>query len=125
MSSSLPSPTHFSVLVNAATDTLCSTLTSCLDNIFPLSSRQHVLPLLSVRTPVSREKMEKIHQQIKIKAKDLSDLIIYQSLLSSYFAEVHTAEASYFHNKINSASDTRNCFKTFNSLLCPPPPPPP
>ncbi len=34
VSSSLPSPTHFSSLdVNAATDTLCSTLTSCLDNI--------------------------------------------------------------------------------------------
>ncbi len=40
VSSSLPSPTYFSSLdVNAATDTLCSTLTSCLDNICPLSSR--------------------------------------------------------------------------------------
>ncbi len=40
VSSSLPSPTHFSSLdVNAATDTLCSTLTSCLDNICPLSPR--------------------------------------------------------------------------------------
>ncbi len=40
VSSSLPSPNHFSSLdVNAATDTLCSTLTSCLDYIFPLSSR--------------------------------------------------------------------------------------
>ncbi len=39
-SSSLPSPTHYSSLdVNAATDTLCSTLTSCLDDICPLSSR--------------------------------------------------------------------------------------
>ncbi len=40
VSSSLPSPTYFSSLdVNAATDTLCSTLTSCLDDICPLSSR--------------------------------------------------------------------------------------
>ncbi len=40
MSSSLPSPTYFSALdVNTATDTLCSTLTSCLDHICPLSSR--------------------------------------------------------------------------------------
>ncbi|XP_058619144.1 uncharacterized protein LOC131531942 [Onychostoma macrolepis] len=39
VSSSLPSPTHFSSLdVNAATETLCSTLTSCLDDICPLSS---------------------------------------------------------------------------------------
>ncbi len=48
-------------------------------------------------------------------------------MLSSFSAEVHTAKASYFHNKINSASDTCNLFKTFHSLLCPtqPPPPPP
>ncbi len=40
VSSSLPSPTHFSSLdVKAATDTLCSTLTSCLDDICHLSSR--------------------------------------------------------------------------------------
>ncbi len=40
VSSSLPSPTHFSSLnVNVATDTLCATLTSCLDDICPLSSR--------------------------------------------------------------------------------------
>ncbi|KAI2665785.1 hypothetical protein H4Q32_022883 [Labeo rohita] len=37
---------------------------------------------------------------------------------------VHTAKSSYFHNKINNAPDTRNLFKTFNSLLCPPTPPP-
>ncbi len=53
-----------------------------------------------------------------------SDLSIYQSLLSSFSAEVHTAKASYFHNKINSTSDTCKLFKTFNSLICPPPPPP-
>ncbi len=35
----------------------------------------------------------------------------------SVSAEVHTAKASYFHNKINSASDTCNHFKTFSSLL--------
>ncbi len=45
-------------------------------------------------------------------------------MLSSFSAEVHTAKLSYFHNKINSAPDTRNLFRTFNSLLCPPPPPP-
>ncbi len=46
VSSSLPSPTHFSSLdVNAATDTLCSTLTTCLDEICPLEL--HELPLLT------------------------------------------------------------------------------
>ncbi len=40
VSSSLHSPIYFSSLdVNAATDTLCSTLTSYLDDICPLSSR--------------------------------------------------------------------------------------
>ncbi len=52
------------------------------------------------------------------KSNDPPDLSIYQSLLSSFSAEVHTAKASYFHNKINSTFDTRNLFKTFNSLLC-------
>ncbi len=49
---------------------------------------------------------------------------MYQSLLSFFSAEVHTAKSSHFHNKINSAPDMRNLFRTFNSLLCPPPPPP-
>ncbi len=40
VSSALPSPSQFSALdTNSATDTLCSTLTSCLDNFCPLSSR--------------------------------------------------------------------------------------
>ncbi|KAI2654622.1 hypothetical protein H4Q32_011391 [Labeo rohita] len=49
---------------------------------------------------------------------------MYQFLLSSFSAQVHAAKSSYFHIKINNAPDTRNLFKTFNSLLCPPPPPP-
>ncbi len=40
VSSALPSPSQFSALdTNSATDTLCFTLTSCLDNFCPLSSR--------------------------------------------------------------------------------------
>ncbi|KAI2667016.1 hypothetical protein H4Q32_029354 [Labeo rohita] len=38
---------------------------------------------------------------------DLSVLNMYKSLLSSFSAQVHTAKSSYFHNKINNASDTR------------------
>ncbi len=48
---------------------------------------------------------------------------MYQSFLSSFSAEVHTAKSSHFHNKINNAPDMRNLFRTFNSLLCPPSPP--
>ncbi len=49
---------------------------------------------------------------------------MYQSFLSSFSAEVHTAKSSHFHNKINNAPDMRNLFRTFNSLLCPHSPPP-
>ncbi len=58
------------------------------------------------------------------KSNDPSDLSMYQSLLSSFSAELHTAKSSHFHNKINSALDMCKLFRTFNSLLCPPSPPP-
>ncbi len=58
------------------------------------------------------------------KSNDTSDLSIYHSLLSSFSTEVHTVKSSHFHNKINSASDMRNLFRTFNYLLCPPSTPP-
>ncbi len=115
VSSSLPSPTHFSALdVNTATDILCSTLT-CLDHICSLSSRP-------ARAARAEHRFELKAAEIKwCKSKDPSDLSIYKSLLSYFSAEVHTVKASYFfHNKTNSASDTRNIFKTFNSLLCHP-----
>ncbi len=119
---SLPSPTHFSSLdVNAATDTLCSTLNSCQDDICPLSSRPtRTSPSNPWLSDVLREAAERKWQ----KSNDPSDLSMYQSLLSSFSAEVHTAKSSHFHNKINNAPDMRNLFRTFNSLLCPPSPPP-
>ncbi len=129
VSSSIPSPNHFSALdVKAATDTLCSTLTSCLDHICPLSSRPaRAAPSNSWLSDVLREHRSELRAAERKwrKSKDPSDLSIYQSLLSYFSAEVHTAKASYFHNKINSTPDTRNLFKTFKSLLCPPPPPTP
>ncbi len=113
--------------MNAATDTLCSTLTSCLDDICPLSSKPaRAAPSNPWLSDVLREYRSKLRAAERKwrKSKDPSDLSMYQFLLSSFSAEVHTAKSSYFHNKINSAPDTRNLFKTFNSLLCPPPPPP-
>ncbi len=128
VSSSLPSPTHFTSLdVNAATDTLCSTLTSCLDDICPLSSRSARAapsnPWLSDVLSEHRTKLRAAERKWR-KSNDPSDLTRYQSLLSSFSTEVHTAKSSHFQNKINSAPDMRNLFRTFNSLLCPPPPPP-
>ncbi len=128
VSSSLPSPTHLTSLdVNAATDTLCSTLTSCLDDICPLSSTPaRAAPSNPWLSDVLREHRTKLRAAEKKwrKSTDPSDLTRYQSLLSSFSTEVHTAKSSHFHNKINSAPDMRNLFRTFNSLLCPPPPPP-
>ncbi len=100
VSSSLPSPTYFSALdVNTATDTLCSTLSSCLDHICHLSSRPaHASPSNSWLYDVLREHRSELRAAERKwrKSKDLSDLSIYQSLLSSFSAEVHTAKASYF-----------------------------
>ncbi|KAL0146873.1 hypothetical protein M9458_057812, partial [Cirrhinus mrigala] len=128
VSSSLPSTTLFSSLeVNAATDTLCSTLTSCLDDICPLSSRPARAtppnPWLSSVLCEHRSKLRAAERKWH-KSKDQSDLSMYQSLHSSFSAQVHTAKPSYFHNKINNAPDTCCLFKTFSSLLCPPKPPP-
>ncbi len=121
VSSSLPSPTHFSSLdVNAATDTLCSTLTSCIDNICPLSSRPARTapsnPWLSDVLREHRTTLQAAERKWR-KSNDLSDLSRYQSLLSSFFAEVHTGKFSHFHNKINSTPDIissimHNLFRT-------------
>ncbi len=126
ISSSLPSPTHFSSLdVNAATDTLYSTLTSCLDDICPLSSRPaRTAPSNPWLSDVLREHRTRLRAAERKwqKSNDPSDPSMYQSLLSSFSAEVHTAKSSHFHNKINSTPDMRNLFRTFHSLLCPPSP---
>ncbi len=128
VSSSLPSPTHFSSLdVNTATDTLCSTLTTCLDDICPLSSRPaRTAPSNPWLSDVLREHRTRLRAAERKwrKSNEPSDLSMYQSFLSSFSAEVHTAKSSHFHNKINNAPDMRNLFRTFNSLLCPPSPPP-
>ncbi len=100
---------------------------SWVDHICHLSSRSaRAAPSNPWLSDVLREHRSKLRATERKwhKSKDPSDLSIYQSLLSSFSAEVHTAKASYFHNKINSTSDTCNLFKTFNSLLCPLPPPP-
>ncbi len=128
ISSSLPSPTYFSSLdVNVATDTLCSILTSCLDDICPLSSMPaRTAPSNPWLSDVLCEHWTRLRAAERKwqKSNDPSDLNMYQSLLSSFSTEVHTAKSSHFHNKINSAPDMRNLFRTFNYLLCPPPPPP-
>ncbi len=113
--------------MNAATDSLCSTLTSCLNDICPLSSRPaRAAPSNPWLSDVLREHRTKLRAAERKwrKSNDPLDLSRYQSLLSSFSAEAHTAKSSHFHNKINSAPDMHNLFRNINSLLCPPPPPP-
>ncbi len=113
--------------MNAATDTLCSTLTTCLDDICPLSPRPARTapsnPWLSDVLHEHRTRLRAAERKWR-KSKEPSDLSMYQSFLTSFSAEVHTAKSSHFHNKINNAPDMRNLFRTFNYLLCPPSPPP-
>ncbi len=108
VSSSLHSPTHFSSLdVNAATDTLCSTLNSCLDDICPLSSRPaRTAPSNPWLSDVLREHQTRLRAAERKwqKSNDPLDPSMYQSLLSSFSAVVHTAKSSHFHNKINKCS---------------------
>ncbi len=125
VSSALPSPSQFSALdTNSATDTLCFTLTSCLDNFCPLSSRPaHATPSAPWLSDVLREHRAKLRAAERKwhKSKNSTDLSVYQSHLSSFSANVSTAKMTYYHNKINNCSDSRALFKTFSSLLCPPP----
>ncbi len=56
------------------------------------------------------------------KSQNPTDLNLYRSLLSDFFANVSTAKRTYYHDKINNSPNSRMLFKTFSSLLCPPPP---
>uniref|UniRef100_A0A9J7YHT7 Reverse transcriptase domain-containing protein n=1 Tax=Cyprinus carpio carpio TaxID=630221 RepID=A0A9J7YHT7_CYPCA len=129
VSSSLPSLSQFSALdTNSATDTFCSTLTSCLDNFCPLSSRPaRTTPSAPWLSDVLREHRSKLRAAERKwhKLRNSTDLSVYQSLLSSFSANVFTAKTSYYHDKINNCCDARTLFTTFSSLLNLPPPPPP
>ncbi len=124
----MPNTAHFSSLdVNAATDTLCSTLNSCLDDICPLSSRParaapsnpgYPMFFVSIGPNSDWQRENGANQTIRRTWVGIS-LCFHLSLLKSTLAK-----SSHFHNKINSAPDMRNLFRTFNSLLWSPPPPP-
>ena len=126
VSSTLPPPDKFLTLdTNSATDSLFSTLTHCLDNFCPLSSRPaRTTPSAPWLSDVLREHRSKLRgaERKWRKSKDPTDLGLYQSLLSSFSANVSSAKMTYYHNKMNNSSDSRMLFKTFSSLLNPPPP---
>ncbi len=99
VSSYLPSLTPFSSLdVNAATDTLCSTLNSCLDNICPLSSRPAGTtpsnPWLSDVLCEHRTRLRAAERKWR-KSNTLSDLSRHQSLLSYMCGSVRIKQEKY------------------------------
>ncbi len=106
VSSALPSPSQFSALDrNSATDTLCFTLTSCLDNFCPLSSRPaRTTPSAPWLSDVLREHRAKLRAAERKwhKSKNSTDLSVYQSHLSSFSANVSTAKTTYYHNKLTT-----------------------
>ncbi len=128
VSSSLPPPKQLSSLdANSATDTFCSTLTSCLDTFCHISSKPACTtlsaPWLSDVLCEHRSKL-RAAERVWRKLQNPTDLNLYRSLLSDFSANVSTAKSTYYHDKINNLSNSRMLFKTFSSLLSPPPPPP-
>ncbi len=126
VSSSLPPPKQLSSLdANSATDTFCSTLTSCLETVCPLSSRPaRTTPSAPWLSDVLLEHRSKLRAAERVwrKSQNPTDLNLYRSLLSDFSANVSTAKRTYYHDKINNSPNSRMLFKAFSSLPCPPPP---
>ncbi|XP_073767046.1 uncharacterized protein isoform X2 [Danio rerio] len=127
VSDSLPPSRKLTALdSNSATNTLCSTLASCLDRLCPLASRPaRASPPAPWLSDALREHCSKLRAAERIwrKTKIPAHLLTYQTLLSSFSAEVTSAKQTYYRLKINNATNPRLLFKTFSSLLYPPPPP--
>ena len=88
--SALPTCNTFSSLeVNEATETLCSTLSSCLDSMCPLSTLGLMIPSDRLRTNL-RAAARKKHE-----SKDPADLTKFQALLSSFSASVTNAKKGF------------------------------
>ncbi len=90
--------------MNAATDTLCSTLTSCLDDICPLSSRPaRTAPSNPWLSDVLREHRTRLRAAERKwqKSNDPSDLSMYQSLLSSQSSVLILLDLSAAFDTVN------------------------
>ena len=125
----LPSATVLSSLdVDTATDSLSSTLTSCLDNLCPLVTKparpSQPRPWLTETIRALRTTLRAAERKWR-KTRNPSDLEKLRSLLASFSASVTAAKTTYYNDKISNTTDPRKLFSTFKSLLNPPPPPAP
>ncbi len=96
-------PLNSSLDANSATDTFCSSLTSCLDTFYPLSSRPApTTPSAPWLSNVLREHHYKLRAAERVwrKSQNPTDLNLYQPLLSEFSANLSTAKRAYYHDKL-------------------------
>uniref|UniRef100_A0A8C6LM54 Reverse transcriptase domain-containing protein n=1 Tax=Nothobranchius furzeri TaxID=105023 RepID=A0A8C6LM54_NOTFU len=128
VASTLPSPSTFSAYeVNDATESLCSTLCSCLNNLCPLATR----PARSSQShPWLNDTLRSLRTNLRAaerkwrKTKDPGDQLKFHELLSSFSASITDAKKAFYTDKILSSTDSQKLFSTFKTLLNPPSPPP-
>ncbi|KAK3511532.1 hypothetical protein QTP70_009323 [Hemibagrus guttatus] len=124
--SSLPDhESFFSLLLDSATDTLLSSLSSTMDLLCPLSTirrkNSSPAPWLSDVLRNNRRELRSAARKWK-KSKLDTDLIFYRTLLSKFSLNVTSAKTSFYKEKLEtSAKDPRK----LSSLLNPPAPPSP
>uniref|UniRef100_A0A8C6KMT6 Reverse transcriptase domain-containing protein n=1 Tax=Nothobranchius furzeri TaxID=105023 RepID=A0A8C6KMT6_NOTFU len=128
VASTLPSSSTFSAYdVNHATESLCSTLCSCLNNLCPLATRparsSQLHPWLNdtLRTLCSSVRAAERKWR---KTKDPGHQLKFHELLSSFSASITDAKKAFYTDKILSSTDSQKLFSTFKTLLNPPSPPP-
>ncbi|KAK2904419.1 hypothetical protein Q8A73_011076 [Channa argus] len=128
VSATLPPTQDLSICdADAATDSLCNTLSSCLDCLCPMSSRPARLspsnPWLTDGIRKQRTTLRSAERKWR-KSKTPSALAEYQNLLGPFSHSVTRAKINYYQEKLSNTTDTRKLFSTFKSLIYPPSPPP-
>ncbi|KAK2898055.1 hypothetical protein Q8A73_014435 [Channa argus] len=128
VSATLPPTQDLSICdADAATDSLCNTLSSCLDCLCPMSSRPACLspsnPWLTDGIREQRTTLRSAERKWR-KSKTPSALPEYQNLLGPFSHSVTRAKINYYQEKLSNTTDTRKLFSTFKSLIYPPSPPP-
>ncbi len=85
-----------------------------------LLQASYLMFFVSIRPDLERQRENDANQTIRRTRVGISHCF-HLSLLKFTLPNPHPP---HIHNKINSAPDISNLFRTFNSLLCPPPSPP-
>lgn len=112
----------FTLSVNEATDTFCSSLTSSLDKLCPLVSKptrkSPPCPWLTEVIRMQRAGLRAAERKWH-KSKQSVDLSAYQQKLSCFTSALKSAKKAFYQTKICAATDARKLFSAFNSLLSP------